>query len=401
MALSNTTIKNARSTTKPYKLSDERGLYLLVSTTGGRLWRFDYRFGGKRKTLAFGSYPDISLKDAREKRDEARKQLANNIDPSAIKKTLSGPLNGESFESVAREWYLKNSLNWADTHANKIIRRLEADVFPWIGTRPMREITASELLTVLRRIESRGALETAHRVHQNCGQVFRYGVATGRAERDPSGDLKGALAPWKPKHYPSITDPKEVGKLLRAIDEYEGGIIVRCALQLAPLLFVRPGELRRAEWQEIDFSSCEWRIPAEKMKARQKHIVPLSNQAIGILRELHPATKYSRRVFPSVRSTDSSMSENTINAALRSLGYEKEVITAHGFRSMASTLLHEQGWSTDVIERQLAHAERNSVKAAYNRAQHLPERRKMMQSWADYLDKLKKGAEVITLRQKS
>ena len=278
-------------------------------------------------------------------------------------------------------------------------------MFPWLRGRPIAQVNAPELLALLRRIESRGALETAHRAMQNCGQVFRYAVATGRAERDPTGDLRGALPPPKEKHHASIIDPKRIGELLRAIDSYEGFFATKCALRLAPLVFVRPGELRKSQWQEINLDNAEWRIPAERMKMLEQHIVPLSRQAVEILRELEPLTNRGivakpntpRFVFPSARSRERPMSENAVLAALRRMGYTKEEMTGHGFRSMASTLLHERGWNHQVIERQLAHAERNAVSAAYNFAEHLPERRKMMQAWADYLDALKARAEVIPL----
>lgn len=401
MALTDTAVRNARPGAKSAKLFDGGGLFLLVALSGGKFWRLKYRIDKKEKLLSLGSYPEVKLKDARAKRDKAREQLAAGIDPGEQRKAIKASQTAQmenNFEVVAREWFAKYSTGWAASHAEKIIRRFERDIFPWIGTRPIGEINAPELLKVLRRVEGRGATETSHRAHQNCGQVFRYAVATGRAERDPSGDLRGALTPWKPKHYATVTDPKAIGDLLRTIQGYQGGLIVRCALRLAPLLFVRPGELRRAEWAEIDLEKAEWRIPAEKMKARQKHTVPLSRQALALLRELHALTGHGRWVFPGVRTSGEPMSENTVNAALRRLGYDKTQLTGHGFRSMASTSLHEQGWPSDVIERQLAHAERNSVKAAYNRAEHLPERRKMMQAWADYLDGLAAGADVIPLR---
>ncbi|MEB0165111.1 tyrosine-type recombinase/integrase, partial [Glaciimonas sp. CA11.2] len=286
------------------------------------------------------------------------------------------------------EWFSKYAPNWVASHSDKIIRRLERDIFPWLGSRPISEISAPELLDVLRRIEKRGAIETAHRAHQNCGQIFRYAIATGRAERDPSGDLKGAIPPSKEKHHPSITEPKAVGELLRCIGGYTGSFVTKCALQLAPLLFVRPGELRKAEWSEINLDTAEWRIPAEKMKMRAVHIVPLSIQAVAILNEIMPLTGKGKYVFPGARTNGRPMSENTVNGALRRLGYGSDDMTGHGFRSMASTLLNEQGWNRDAIERQLAHAERDSIRAAYNYAEHLPERRKMMQAWADYMDGL-------------
>ncbi len=294
-----------------------------------------------------------------------------------------------TFKAVAREWFDMFSKPWAKGHADKIIRRLELYIFPWLGARPIKAITAQELLAVLRRIEGRGANETAHRAMQVCGRIFRYAVATGRAERDPSRDLSGALAPAKEKHLASITDPQEVGALLRAIDAYKGEWITRCALRLAPLVFVRPGELRHARWSEIDFEKAEWRIPAARMKMRMQHIVPLSSQAINVLRDLQQLTGKFDFAFPGTRSRERPMSENTVTAALRRMGYGGDDMTGHGFRSMASTLLNEQGWNWDAIERQLAHGERDAVRAAYNYAQHLPERRKMMQAWANHLDQLK------------
>jgi integrase len=410
MPLTDVKIRSAKPREKSYKLSDSGGLYLEVSATGGKYWRWKYRFAGKEKRLAFGVYPDVTLKMARDKRDSARQQLGAGIDPGEARKAEKVAQAGaETFEAIAREWHAKFSQGWIPSHGDRILRRLENDIFPWLGKRPIAEIKAPELLAVLRRIESRGALETTHRAMQNCGQVFRYAVATGRAERDPTGDLRRALPPPKEKHHASIIDPKRIAELLRAIDSYQGFFATKCALQLAPLVFVRPGELRKAQWREIDLDKGEWRIPAERMKMREQHIVPLSRQAAEILRELEPLTNRpmpSRPnapcyVFPSARTRERPMSENTILAALRRMGYTKEEMTGHGFRSMASTLLHEQGWNHQVIERQLAHAERNAVSAAYNFAEHLPERRKMMQAWADYLDGLKGGAEVIPLFKKA
>jgi len=403
MPLTDTAIRNSKPGDKPVKLADEKGLYLLIVPAGGKWWRLDYRFSGKRKTLSMGTYPEVSLKEARDKRDDARKQLAQGIDPGETRKAMkaSQAADTDTFEVVAREWHAKFSPTWTPEHGERIIRRFERDVFPWLGTRPVREINAADLLEILRRVEARGALDTAHRAHQNCGQVFRYAVATGRADRDPSGDLRGALPPVRDKHHASITDPKAIGELLRAIDDYRGSFVTQCAMRLAPLVFVRPGELRSAEWAEFDFDKAEWRIPGEKMKMRDPHIVPLSKQAVAILLELQPLTGRGRYVFPSARTPngDRCMSENAVLAALRRLGYTKEEMTGHGFRSTASTLLNEQGWHRDAIERQLAHAERNAVRAAYNYAEHLPERRKMMQAWAGYLDGLKTGADIIPLRQ--
>ena len=397
MALSDVAVRNSKATDKPRKLSDERGLYLLV-TKAGKYWRFDYRHDGRRRTLAVGVYPDVTLAQARERRDQARALLANGADPSAVKQTRKAATEN-SFEAVAREWHAKFSPGWVPHHADKIIKRFEREVFPWIGNRPIADISAPDLLAVLRRIETRNALDSAHRVHQNCGKVFRYAVATGRAQRDPSGDLRGAIPPAVERHHPTITEPKRVGELLRAIAGYSGSHVTRYALQLAPLVFVRPGELRKAEWSEFDLDKAEWRIPAHKMKMKAVHIVPLSIQALAILTELHALTGSGRYVFPGARTDARHMSENTVNAGLRRLGYAVGDMTAHGFRSMASTLLNEQGWNRDAIVRQLAHAERDDIRAAYNYAEHLPERRKMMQAWADYLDKLKTGAEVIPIHR--
>jgi integrase len=299
------------------------------------------------------------------------------------------------------EWFTKYQPTWTAGHAKDIMSRLNRDVFPWLGNHPVGEITAPELLAVLRRIENRGALETAHRIKSSCGQVFLYAIATGRAERNPSADLKGALPPVKPKRMATITDPKEVGALLCAMEDYRGSFVTKCALRLAPLIFVRPGELRHAEWSEIDLDGMEWRIPAGKMKAREPHIVPLSQQAVDIFNEIQPLTGNGRYVFPGARSIHRPMSENAVLAALRRMGYEKGMMTGHGFRAMASTCLNEMGWKPDVIERQLAHAERNQVRAAYNHAEYLPERRKMMQAWADHLDALRQGSEVVPLWKKA
>jgi integrase len=407
MPLTDVLIRSLKPENKLFRKFDGGGLYLEVSPAGGRWWRWKYRFGGKEKRLSLGIYPDVNLKAARDKRDACRKLLASGIDPAEARKAEKFAQAGlETFEAITREWHTKFSKNWEKEYSDGMLRRFENDIFPWLGKRPIAKIEPPELLAVLRRIEGRGALETAHRAMQNCGQVFRYAVATGRAERDPTRDLAGALPPVKVKHHASITDPKQIGALLRATDTYEGSFITRCALQLAPLVFVRPGELRKAEWREFDLDKPEWRVPAERMKMKEQHIVPLSRQAVEILRELEPLTKRQHRsnvpcyLFPGARSPERPMSENTILAALRRMGYGKEEMTGHGFRSMASTVLHEQGWNHHAIERQLAHAERNSVSAAYNFAEHLPERRKMMQSWADYLDALKSGAEVIPLFKK-
>jgi len=389
MALTATTIKTCKPKDKAYKLTDGGGLYLLVSPSGGKWWRFDYRCQSKRKTLSMGVYPAISLKDARDRRDEAKKQLANGIDPAMVRKSQKHQQSQpNTFEAVAREWHAKFKPGWSDSHANRLLRLLERDIFPWLGSMPVSDVSSPLLLQTIRRIETR-SLDTAHRAMQNCGQVFRYAIATGRQQNDPTHALKGAIPPIRDNHFASITHPEQIGPLLRAIEGYKGEFITQSALRLGPLVFVRPGELRHAEWSEMNLEIGEWRIPSEKMKMGQPHIVPLARQSIVLLTDLQPLTGTGKYLFPSVRSSDRPISENTINAALRRLGYTKDEMTGHGFRSMASTLLNEQGWNRDHIERQLAHAERNKIRAAYNYADYLPERRKMMQAWADYLDTLK------------
>lgn len=401
MALHETQIRNAKPSGKQIKLFDGDGLFVLITPKGSKLWRFKYRFEGREKLLALGRYPEISLLEARQKRDEARRQIAHGIDPSVAKKAMKKAETEETdtFEVIGREWHEKFRATWTPGHAKTIMSRLERDLFPWIGKRPISEIKAPELLAVLRRVESRGALESAHRIRTIAGQVFRYAVATGRAERDPSGDLKGALPQPGEKHHAAITDPKEVATLLRAIDGYQGHFVTMCALRLAPLFFVRPGELRSAEWSEIDFAGATWTIPGRKMKTRQDHIVPLCRQAIAILTELKALTGKSRYVFPSMRSSSRPMSNNAIIAALRRMGYDKETMTGHGFRALARTILDEVlHIRPDLIEHQLAHAVRDPLGRAYNRTTHLEARRKMMQTWGDYLDGLKAGAKVIPLR---
>jgi integrase len=402
MPLTDTTIRKAKSAAKSVRLFDGGGLYLEVSPTGAKLWRLKYRVNKKEKLLAFGAYPDVSLASARQKREEARKLLAEGVDPSEQRKAAKAARAGlaaNTFEVIGREWYARTSPTLADNTKEKLLRRLEVDVFPVIGNRPIASLVAADLIEVIERIEQRGALDIARRMHNAMGRIFRYAVGRGLAARDPSRDIeiKDILPPADVQHHASVTDPKEVGGLLRAIEGFTGAFTTRCALRLAALLFVRPGELRHAEWSEFDPDKAEWRIRAAKMKMKEQHIVPLSSQALAILREMQSVTGHGRYVFPSERGGSRPMSENTVNAALRRLGYAKHEMTAHGFRSMASTLLHELGLPHAVIERQLAHGERNKVSAAYNFAEYLPERRKMMQQWANYLDKLKAGAEVIPL----
>lgn len=397
MLLTELQIRSAKAAEKPIKLFDSGGLYLLVNPNGSRWWRLKYRYGGKERGISLGVYPDVSLKLARTNRDQARRLIAQGTDPSADRKA-SKLARCETFRTIAEEWLALQAKSLAPVTFNKARWMLSEFVYPRLGSRPVNEITPPDLLAALRVIESCGKRETAHRTKQRVGQIFRYAIATGRAERDISADLRGALAPVVTKNHAAITEPTAIGQLLRAIDSYTGQPMTHAALKLAPLVFVRPGELRQAEWSEINLDAAEWRIPAHRMKMRELHIVPLSKQAIEILRGLRPLTASGRYVFPSLRTSDRPMSENTINAALRRLGYSNDEMTGHGFRAMASTCLSEQGWHPDVIELQLAHAERNKVRAAYNRATRLADRRKMMQSWANYLDALRAGAEVIPFR---
>lgn len=401
MPLTNTAVRNARPNGKTVKLFDERGLYLEVSPTGGKWWRLKYRFAGKEKRVSLGVYPDVGLKEARDRRDESRKLLADGIDPSENRKaTRSAQADraANSFEVIAREWFSKYSATWAANHSDRVMRRLERDIFPWIGGRAISEVTAPQLLTVIRKIESRGSLDTAHRALGNCSQIFRYAVATGRCERDPSGDLDGAIPPVKGNHFAATTEPAQLAQILRAMDGYEGMPEVRCALRLAPLVFVRPGELRKAEWKDIDFEAAEWRYIVTKTNT--PHIVPLARQAVEILREIQPLTGNGRFVFPGARTNKRPMSDNAILAAMRRMGISKEEMSGHGFRAVARTILDEVlSVRPDFIEHQLAHAVRDPNGRAYNRTAHLPERRKMMQQWADYLEKLKGGAEIIPIDQ--
>ncbi|NPU82981.1 MAG: integrase arm-type DNA-binding domain-containing protein [Syntrophaceae bacterium] len=401
MALSDVKIRSSKPSMKQKKLFDGDGLFLLVTPQGGKYWRFKYRFEGKEKLLSLGTYPEISLVDARQRRDDARRQIAHGIDPGAVRKAQkrAETQETETFEVIALEWHGKFSPSWRPIHANTIMSRLNRDLFPWIGKRPINEIKAPELLAVLRRVEARGALDSAHKCRIIAGQVFRYAVVTGRAERDPSADLKGALAQRGDKHLAAITDPKEVAPLMRTIDGYEGHYVVRAALRLAPLFFVRPGELRHAEWIEMDLEEATWNIPPGKMKMKNAHVVPLCHQAVEILTELKELTGASKYVFPSGRSFARPMSNNALLAALRRMGYDKETMTPHGFRAMARTILDEVlQVRPDFIEHQLGHAVRDPNGRAYNRTAHLAERRKMMQLWADYLDGLRSGAVVVPFR---
>ena len=395
-----TAVKNAKPRPKPYKLTDGDGMYLLVTPKGQKWWRFDYRLNGKRFTLSLGVYDDVSLKTAREGRREARELVAKGINPSEVRKEDTVAVaQARNFQEVAEEWREKKALAWTREHTERVHSRLKAYIYPWLGYKAIDTISAPALLEALRRVEDKGAFETARKLRGYCGQVFRYAIASGFATRDVSQDLRGALAPKITKHLASITEPKAIGDLLRAIDNYNGYIVTRCALRFSALTFARPGEVRRAEWAEIDWDAKEWRLPAEKMKQRRPHIVPLSSQVLEVLEELQALTGSGELLFPGVRKRTRPMSDATITNALRNMGYTGDEMTAHGFRSMASTRLNELGWNRDAIERQLAHVEGNAVRAAYNYAEHLDERREMMQAWADYLDGLRSGADVNAIRE--
>jgi len=394
-------VQNAKPQAKSYKLADERGMYLLVKADGARWWRFDYRRPGvgKRNTLSLGTYPDVSLKRAREKREEARKLLADGIDPGD-KRKADAAAGAETFEAVAREWHAKHVPHWGESHAEKVIERLDRDVFPWIGRKPVANLSAPDVLAVLRRVEARGAIETAHRERGYVGQVMRYAVATGRAQGDVTRDLRGALSPVKTTHFAAITEPERIGELLRAIAGFTGNLPTRCALELSALTFVRPGELRTAEWADFDLDGKEWRYTVSKTKVQ--HIVPLASQAMAILRELQPLTGAGRYLFPGARDRKAPMSDATVNAALRRMGFDRDTMTGHGFRAMARTVLDEVlGFRPDFIEHQLAHAVRDPLGRAYNRTARLADRRTMMQAWADYLDALRAGAKVLPFKRKA
>lgn len=399
MALTALAIKSAKSRTKPYKLADSDGLYLLVTPTGGRCWRMNYRHLGKQKTLAFGTWPDTSLADARERRDAARKVLARGDDPAEqikLERIAATVAASNSFKAVADEWLTKAEKEGRSAVTMKKLRWLLDFINESIGKRPIATISAQELLIMLRKMESKGKYETAKRLRSTCSQVFRYAIATARAERDVAADLRGALIAPRPIHRAAITSPKEAGGLLRAIAAFEGHPNTKAALQLLPHVFVRPGELRHAEWSDFDFDKALWTIPPHKTKMRRAHTIPLSRQALAILETIEHDAEYSRFLFPSLRSVDRPMSENTINAALRRMGFAQDEMTGHGFRAMAATLLNEMGlWHPDAIERQLAHADNNAVRRAYTRGEYWDERVKMMQHWSNHLDFLRDGAKVL------
>lgn len=397
-----TAINQAKPKDKPYKLADEKGLYLFIQVSGSKLWRFDYRFEGKRKTLALGAYPDVALVLARERRDNARKLLVNQTDPSETKKAVKASKANalaNSFEVIAREWLTTKMKTKSERYQLNVLRRFELYLFPWLGKRAISEITAPELLDVVRRIENQNKVETAYRTLQATGQVFRFAVQTGRALRDITGDLRGALAPSVTKHMPSFTEPQQVAELMRAIDGFTGTLTVQTALRLAPLVFVRPSELRRAKWADIDLEAGEWRYFVTKTKT--EHIVPLCTQAIKELKTIQPLSGHGEYVFQGGHNPDKAMSEAAINAALRRMGYDtKTQITGHGFRAMARTILHERlEIDPHIIEHQLAHAVPDNLGNAYNRTKFLEQRKTMMQQWADYLDEIKAGAKIIAFKE--
>lgn len=401
LPLTDLQVKNAKPREKEYKLSDGNGLYLLVTPTGGKLWRFNYTYSGKQKTLFLKTYPEKSLLDARKDRDDARRLIVNGVDPGELKKAQKATeqQKAETFRNIALEWHEQKKPEWSETHSDRILKRLEQDIHPYIGDKPISEIKTPELVELLQRIALR-TLETAHRLKIAVDMIFRYAVVKGRIETNPAAALRGVLPTVRHKHMAAPTEPAAVAELMRAIEGFSGSFVVKCALQLAPLVFVRPGELRAAEWSEIDFENAQWNIPAKKMKMKQAHLVPLSKQAIKILKVLHPVTGDGVYLFPCRRTPQNCMSENTINASLRRLGFEKEEITGHGFRAMARTMLHEiLEFTPDAIEAQLAHAVPDRLGRAYNRTTHIKERRKMMQKWADYLDQIKAGAKVILLKK--
>lgn len=405
MALSNTAILNAKPSEKPYKLYDSEGLFMQVTPNGGKWWRFKYRFEGKEKLLSFGTYPEVSLADARQRRDSSRKLLAEDppIDPSVKRKDdiIKNKLNSSnSFELVARDWWQSYMKSKAESHKQKVMRRFELYLFPWIGSKPISQITSPQLLEPIKRIESLNIPETARRTLQAAGQVFRYAVQNGFTVRDVTADLKGAIPPASVKHMAAFTEPNDVAELLRAIDGFNGTLTVQCALKLSPLVFVRPNELRRAKWRDINLEAAEWRYLVSKTKT--DHLVPLSTQAIDVLRTLYPLSGHGEYVFQNGHSPIRPMSEAAINAALKRMGYDTQnEITGHGFRAMARTILHERLYiDPHIIEHQLAHSVPDALGAAYNRTKFIEQRKLMMQQWADYLDELKAGAMVVNFNQR-
>jgi len=402
MSLSDTAIRNAKPTNKAFKIYDEQGLFIQIMPSGGKWWRFKFRFNGKENLISLGTYPEVSLKTAREKRDDARRLLAEGINPSELRKANKASKRHNatnSFESIAREWLASHMKNKAETHKSKVQRRLETYIFPWVGNKPINELSAPEILEAIKRIEKLGIIETAHRALQAIGQIFRYAVQTGRAQRDVTADLRGALPPTSVKHMAAFTEPDDVAELLRAIDAFKGTFTVQCALRIAPLVFARPCELRMAKWSDIDLEAGEWRYLVTKTKTN--HLVPLPKQAISILKELHPLSGHGEYVFQGGHDPKKPMSDAAINASLKRMGYDtKTQITGHGFRAMARTILHERlGIDPQIIEHQLAHKVPDALGSAYNRTKFIEQRRLMMQKWADYLDELKAGAVMLTFRK--
>jgi integrase len=404
ISLTDTAVRRAKPTALPRNLHDTGGLYLTIAPTGAKWWRLKYRFAGKERRMGLGVYPEVTLAEARQRRDQARAMVRDGKDPSIerqAERRKAATAADNTFNAVADEWLVEQKLRLAAVSHEKntwLVDQVRRD----LGSRPISGIAAPDILAALDKIKARGRHETARRAKQCIGQIFAYAIEKHRADRNPVSDLRRSVVTPKSKPRAALTKPEDVGKLLRAITDYQGQPTTLAALKLAPLVFVRPGELRHAEWTELDLDIAEWRIPAHKMKMREEHIVPLAKQAIAILQVLQPLTGQSRYCFPSIRTGDRPMSENTVNAALRALGYDKDTMTGHGFRALASTRLNELGWQPDVIERQLAHAERNKVRAAYNRAQYLQERKKMMQAWADYLDLLKSNPSKVTpIRRKT
>lgn len=393
--LTDAALRAAKPKDKSYKLSDGEGLYVEVAPSGGKWWRVKYRFGGKEKRLSLGVYPAVGLRDARKRVAEVKDLLRRGVDPGEERKAVKAGIRaeeeakGQTFEAVAREWHKAKSAGWTPRHANEVIRRLETLVFPDLGARPIAKLGAADFLAAVRKTEARGCIELAHRLAQTCGQVTRYARIAGIVQADAASGLTEALAPTPTRHHATITDPKEVGALLRAIDEYPGDVVTRYALKIMPYVFVRSSELRAAPWAEFDLEGATWLIAAGRMKKRRPHVVPLAPQVVKLFLELREFTGSGALAFPSSFSATRCLSDMGLLNALRRMGYGKGVMTVHGFRGMASTLLNEQGFRPDVIEAQLAHCERNAVRAAYNHAEYLPERREMMDRWADYLDGLR------------
>lgn len=407
MKLSDTKIRKAKPRAKPFKLYDEGGLYLIIAPNGGRWWRCRYHWGGREQLLSAGVYPEVGLATARARRDALRVQIANGINPSAARATEKAAQRDaaeRSFKAIAARWLHQTATlrKWTADHVERVRRRQEVHFYPWLGKKNVAEVTDDDVLACIRRISDRGLLDTAYRARAEVDAIFRFAKKWKRVTHNPVADLRGSDVLPRPKvrHHSAVTNPAKLAELLRAIDAYVGGFVVKCALKVQALVFVRPGELRLARWEEFDLDGAEWRVPAERMKGREHHVVPLSRQAVEVLRELQPLTGPDGYVFPQARNASRPISNNTMNAAIRAIGVAKADHSAHGFRTTASTLLNESGkWSADAIERQLAHGERNSSRAAYNAAQYLPERRRMMQAWADYLDELRTGSNVVAIKQ--